>query len=90
MTNKLHRRSSIGLSIAIIFFFAGFFFGLFGYKLISTVLMWICVGVFLWTYFITAKFVINVNRKAWIRYKNKKDIFTESILDDDEEDPPVK
>ena len=90
MTRKWHRRSSIGLTIAMLFFLTGIAFRLSGYEFVSKVLMCIFVIVFFGTYFITIKVISNFNRKAWNRYKNKKEIFTESLLDDDDENHPIK
>ena len=90
MTRKRIRRIHVGLAIAMLCFLAGIAFRLSGCEFVSKVLMLAFLIVFFLVYFSALKFGIDINLRAWSRYKTKKEIFTDSLLDEDDENHPVK
>lgn len=85
MTRTMQKKSSIALVLSVLIFMAMLLCDLLGYKFVAKILLFILLIVFFAAYFLTAKFVSKINIKALNRYKNKKNIFTNSLLDDEEE-----
>ncbi len=61
----------------------------FGGKLLSQFFFWSSMVVFLGTYAQIGSFVIQANLNAWRRFKNKEQIFTNSLLDDEPDLEPT-
>jgi len=77
-------RSSTGFALCTLLFLSTFisdFFG--GGRSLYLFFFWSSVIVFLWTYAQIGSFVIHANLKAWRRFRNKEQVFTNSMFDDE-------